>query len=310
MVPPSAMFPFKSAFAKPVQFYLDNLRDDAKHLQVIRPVKVAKFKFPVKFVSSPAVYDQINLVTDLFTEPARMKASVYGQPSPMKYWEENEAKIRTYALETWGKDDVFSLREAIYFLTKEATAFSPAISKLLYQTLLPKGGGTVFDPFSGWGDRAIGAVCCPQVTKYVGVDCNPDLKDGYDQIVKLSDKVTFNQMSITEFKTDETFDLVFSSPPFWDYEVYNTQDPKQSITGIKSYSQWFSEFMTPVLHQLVSLTKKGGYIALYVGATYRTKSFPDDIWYVLTKEAGCRYVQRIDCSVEDKRPVPIHVFQK
>jgi hypothetical protein len=303
------MFPFKKTFSKSIEFYMGNLQDDSKFKQLIVAYQDKQTPFPNRFVSDPSVYDQVNLVTDLFTESARMKASVYGTVSPLEYWKINQASIRRFSKERFGDECPFHLRESIYFLTKEATCFSPCISKMLYQTLLPIEGGTVFDPFSGWGDRAIGAIGCPRVTKYVGVDCNPELAEGYKNISSLSDKVNFHQLSISEFKTEETFDLVFTSPPFWDFETYNRDDPKQSIQGIKSYIQWLSEFMTPVLSQLVQLTKPGGYIALYVGPTYRTKTLPSNLLSLLTR-LNMGYIQTIECSVKDKRPVPIYVFRK
>lgn len=303
-IPP---FPYKKNFLDRPEKYLQNLSDD-KFLETVVTVKRNHgFKFPVSFTSKPHVYEKINIVTDLFTESARVRANVFGSISPYRFWATEHSSIHAEALKRFGKIDTLSLREAIYFMTKEATAFSPAISKLLYQSLLPE-GGTVFDPFAGWGDRAIGAICCSQVTKYVGVDCNPLLRDGYDQIQKINPKVVLHTCSISKFKTDMQFDLVFTSPPFWDFEIYNPDDPDQSIVGFKTYREWWNKFFVPLLIQLKSMTKKGGYICLYVGTTYRTKSMVDDIYNALSS-MGCKYIQRIDCSVEGKRAVPIHIYR-
>lgn len=300
-------FPYKKGFIKKASYYLDNLKDDQILSKHISSVTNDKYVFPIQFVSQESVYDTINTVTDLFTEPARMKASVYGYVSPIHFWETKEKEIRKYAKKEFGKEDAFALRESIYFMTKEATAFSPSISKMLYQIILPKEGGTVFDPFSGWGDRALGAICSSRVLKYTGVDCNPELKEGYQEITDLSEgKVQFYNCSITEFEIKEKYDLIFTSPPFWDYETYNPFDQKQSINGIKSYKDWMTNFMEPVLLKLKTAMK--GFLALYMGETYRTKDMPERIIKFLQKN-GVEIIHRIDCSVGNRRPVPIYIFQ-
>ncbi len=305
-------FPYKVSFAKPPNYFLSNLANNESKFIFVKWDKY-KTPFPTLIVSTEDVYDYINMITDLYTEKARMKASVYGCLSPLEYWNQNQEKIKKMAMERYGNTSPYSLRETIYSNTKEATTYSPAVSKKIYSLLLPKDGGTVFDPFSGWGDRAIGAVSSKKVTKYVGVDCNPELKEGYAEIEKLSDKIQFNLCSIFEFKSEDQYDLVFSSPPFGDYETYNPEDEKQSTHEFTDYRKWFDNFMVQALDIIEKLCKPGGYIALHMGETYRTPTFPHDVIDYLKKKVSL--IQKINCAVKSssgkiKRPVPIYVFQK
>lgn len=305
-------FPLKRTFiTTPPQQFIDNLRNDKNLIQI-------KYKrggkIPSEFISSKEAYDKVNIITDLYTEDARIQASVYGNPSPLEYWEKNYEAIQADALKRFGNISALSLRESIYFTTKEATAFSPVISKALYDSLLSPDGGIAFDPFGGWGDRAIGALGSDRVKKYIGVDCNRNLENGYGRILKEIDpqkKLSLSIQTIQDFlleRTDVFPDIIFTSPPYFDFETY-TDAKEQSIYGKKSYKEWFNTFIRPVFKDLVRILKKEGYFALHVGPTYRTPTFHDDIYYLLI-ELGMKYIDKIDCSVGGKRPVPIWVYKK
>jgi hypothetical protein len=64
--------------------------------------------------------------------------------------------------------------------------------------------------------------------------------------------------------------------------------------------------MEPVLLKLKTAMR--GFLALYMGETYRTKDMPERIIKFLKKN-GVEVIHRIDCSVGRRRPVPIYIFQ-
>jgi 16S rRNA G966 N2-methylase RsmD len=304
------MFPYKSTFITSTSNELfHNLCTDAS---LITPIRKAGFKYPIKMISEESCYDKANIITEFYTEKARMKAKLKGHDSPFEYWTKNEQKVREEARKRYGNEDNLSLREVIYFTCKEATAFSPVLSKCIYDNLLPITGGTVLDPFSGWGDRAIGAMASSRVKKYTGVDCNTDLYEGYNRLKKdldKSDKVSFNLNTFEDFKCDELYDLVFTSPPHFDFEIY-TDDSAQSITGREEYDVWMTEWMNPVLKKMSVLVRKGGIVALHIGGTYRSPKMQSDTVEYLTKICGMKFIQQIQCLVRGKKPVPVWVFHK
>lgn len=300
-------FPLKRSFWKvSPQELFENLRLRSDSLITLKEGKEVS-----TLVSKKEVYEKINVITDLFTEYARIKAHVRNQPSPLEYWEKNKEKIVEEAQKRFGEVSPFSLRETIYFSTKEATTFSPAISKKIYDTLLQE-PGDVLDPFSGWGDRAIGALASKKVLSYTGVDANSDLKEGYERIkdeLPGSEKIHFNIVRFEDFKTEQRFNLIFSSPPYFDFEIYS-DSKDQSIFNKRNYDTWFYSFMRPSLKKMVDLLKKGGIIALHIGATNRTPNLHDHVYDDLTRTLKMSFIKQIDCSVEEKRPVPIWVYQK
>lgn len=295
-------FPYKMKFMpKTVGQYLQCLREN----QLVKEEKDPSLPFPTRLICKYQSYRDADQITDYFTEVSRVMASVNGSPSPLKYWEKNKLTIYRKAIRDYGRDTPEVLRETLYVLCPEATNFKASLARKIYSVLLPQ-GGTVFDPFAGWGDRALAAIASEQVVSYTGIDCNPLLKEGYQQISKLDPKVNLSIQSITDYEGKEQYDLIFTSPPFWDYEIYNPDDPKQSIALYPSKKRWRENFLFPVLSGLMERLKPGGHLALYVGSTFRYPEFPDDIRNYL----GHVYVQTILCSTEGKREIPLLLFQK
>ena len=57
----------------------------------------------------------------------------------------------------------------------------------------------------------------------------------------------------------ESFDLDFTSPPFFDYEMYNPNNP--------NYVDWIEDFYVPLVRESARCVKKGGFVGLYIGDT-------------------------------------------
>lgn len=307
-IPP---FPYKRKFvsASPKEL-LANLRTTSN--QLISVEKQDGLVFPAKIITKQDAYRQVNIITDLFTEEARVKARVHGQLTPLEFWERNQAQIDLKMKEF--KDDVepeYAQRTAVYLMCREATTFAPLLSKVVYDLMLPAEGGHVLDPFSGWGDRAIGALGSDRVLSYQGVDCNSSLIPGYRRIVDELDekkKLNFAHMPFQSFVGKTTYDLIFTSPPYFDFEVYSDEKTQSSFNK-RTYREWFDSFMKMALQKMTLMIRPGGYVALHIGSTFRTPTFTDDVQARMI-ELGMRYVQQIDCSTESKRPIPIWVFQK
>lgn len=260
----------------------------------------------LELIRLPNSYDNADVIGDLFTEEARMIANVDRHPSPLKFWQTREVMVRLEAkkkfpdkydtsdISATGKN-AYALRETVYSLTKEANQFSPsaasAIYKLVYQRLGHK--IDIFDPFAGWGDRGIAAIAqldhC--VNSYTGIDANSNLRAGYERIEKLAQlklKVKFHIAdSLTYLRSHQEelkgkFDLVFTSPPYYNYETYSS-DNEQSIKGKSSYQDWLATFYEPTLKLLATLVKDDGIFIIHVGPTYSAPTFDTDTKKILEK---------------------------
>jgi len=124
----------------------------------------------------------------------------------------------------------------------------------------------------------IGAIVSRNVINYVGFDPNKALRYGYVQLmayfgiklIELTDeKLVFSngfiiyslpfEIGSKKYLSDETFDLVFTSPPHYDYEVYSLENPV--------YSNWIEEFYTPLIIESCRCVKKNGMVGLHLSDT-------------------------------------------
>jgi hypothetical protein len=62
------------------------------------------------------------------------------------------------------------------------------------------------------------------------------------------------------------FDIIFSSPPFFDLEQYSTF-PEDSIKNYKNEKEWCDNFFIKSLIKAYNLLKLNGHIILYMGGS-------------------------------------------
>ena len=61
----------------------------------------------------------------------------------------------------------------------------------------------------------------------------------------------------------ETFDLVFSSPPFFDFEIY-TDAPGQSTQSFPEYEDWLVNFLFFAMNKCWSVLEDDGHMAIHI----------------------------------------------
>ncbi len=157
---------------------------------------------------------------------------------------------------------------------KLATNFMPGYARALYEYF---GATRVLDPCAGWGDRLTGAMVASCVKKYVGFDPNRNLRYGYSEIMRYGgyvheeltqDKMRYNnsfeivslpfEIGIQTYENN-SFDFAFTSPPFFDYEMYNPANPE--------YKDWIKDFYTPLFKQVCRCLQPGCYFGIHIGDT-------------------------------------------
>ena len=169
------------------------------------------------------------------------------------------------------------------FNYKIATTFMPGYAKAIYDFFKAE---TVLDPCAGWGDRLTGAAASSIVKKYVAFDPNRNLRYGYSSIMKqygirlgsVTDSSLYFDNSFQihtlpfEVNSPEhpessipglkegSFDLVFTSPPFFDYEMYNDKTNPQ-------YRDWIQEFYVPLMKLSAKFVKDDGHVLIHIGDT-------------------------------------------
>jgi hypothetical protein len=118
----------------------------------------------------------------------------------------------------------------------------------------------IIDPCAGWGGRLIGAMALD--IDYTGFDINSHLTDNYKQVTdELGDYSTSNvsirfEDCLTADINGIDYDMVFTSPPFFNIEIYRDSVKKSKDDWLSFYNALFSKFWNGL--------KSGGIFAINV----------------------------------------------
>jgi len=137
--------------------------------------------------------------------------------------------------------------------------FKPINAMKIYTQFKPK---CVLDFTMGWGGRLVGA-CVLNIEKYIGIDSNPELENPYKLMTEFlrNHSTTEIELYFTDALTIDysklEYDMVFTSPPYYNIELY-------SGTEKKTEQEWNTEFYQPIFENTYQHLKTGGFYCLNV----------------------------------------------
>jgi tRNA G10 N-methylase Trm11 len=124
-------------------------------------------------------------------------------------------------------------------------AFKITNALQIYNNYSPK--VAVMDPFCGFGGRLVAAMM--QNINYIGIDLNKDLEPGYNKLLndfreKTTSKVELlfqdsNAIDYSAYKNK--YDMVFTSPPYENIEIYKHSEKKTIEEWAKFYKEVFQK---------------------------------------------------------------------
>ena len=168
------------------------------------------------------------------------------------------------------------LRRGIYFNYKlaKSTMYRPQMAKMVVTNL---GAKRVLDPCAGWGGRMLGTIAAG--AEYVAFEPNTETYEGLLNLSKflgIQDKVRIIKDSALEMDKYDIgeFDLILTSPPYFDLEVYSHEDT-QSIKGCDTYSIWVNNFLKPLIELSISHMKVDGWSCWNVHNVGKMKMIDD-----------------------------------
>jgi DNA modification methylase len=134
-----------------------------------------------------------------------------------------------------------------------------------------RSNSVIVDFSAGYGGRLLGALALDR--QYVGIEVNKSQILGYRRMrraimaagFELPDSSFFRgraERNLFKIPT-RSADLVYSSPPFFNWERYSTSND-QSYKRYDNYDRWRSEFLAPVIKQSVRILSAKGYLILNV----------------------------------------------
>ena len=276
-------------------------------------------------VSQDTDYEVMDVISDYFQEEQRMRAKRADQhKSPWEFWHDKEFTkgLLTTLLRRGEAITTYTMREEFYRSVKECTQFKPSLVVSMIKLLR---GTRMLDFSAGWGDRLIGAMAAG-IERYVAVDPNLDLKPGHDAMIRafapaspgkpapgLSPEERFSVI-YSPFQTavipdGATFDLVFTSPPFFDFEIY-THTNGQSCKDFPGFEEWMVHFLYVSLEKAWGVLDVGGHMAIHITDIMKTRVCEPMNLFIQMRLPGARYAGLISSSGKAERPRPIWVWQK
>jgi hypothetical protein len=156
--------------------------------------------------------------------------------------------------------------------------YRPAIARAVITKYSPEGGAVV-DFAAGYGGRLLGALATDR--SYLGIEPNRRQIAGYERMQRAVGAQRFD-LPNTEFVhgaaeeclpalRSRSADLVFSSPPFFDWEKYS-KGTMQSCRRYPNYPEWHSRFLLPIISDSHRILRRSGFLVVNVTNSNRRPS--------------------------------------
>lgn len=147
--------------------------------------------------------------------------------------------------------------------------FPPNIAKYMYNKYGGK-QGRVLDFCAGFGGRLLG-FWHSNASEYIGIDPNKNLK--HNEMIswlrandfhnKKKVEIIYSPAEDVNFKELGEFDLVFTSPPYFDSEIYS-EDESQSVSKYPKYNEWLEKFLFTTIDKTINVLKNNGVLAINI----------------------------------------------
>jgi hypothetical protein len=274
-------FPYKKRYIKySIDELYNNLKNYEVKLEIVEPYEIYNIKYfkkPIntyknkyrQFINDDEEnYEKINILSDYFSEKCRIKCKRYDSVyTPEEGY--NNDKILTNIIEELQKTNQEitneTLREKLYEKIPECANFKLTLA---YSVIKYFKGTRVLDISAGWGDRLIGAIAYDKLEYYDGYDPSLCMKKYYKKIInKLSidkDKYKVETIPFEDSNLTRTYNLIFTSPPFFDLEVYEENNEKQSITNASDIENWFNNMLMNWLRKAYNQLETKGHMVINI----------------------------------------------
>ena len=221
-----------------------------------------------------------NKASNYFQQENRWSVDGSVSPGPKRTWESEKFMTTlmgsAYSLKM-DKIDRSVLRTMIGLRKYICAQFKPNVAKALYDLFKAR---NVLDFSMGWGDRLAGFYASQNTELYVGVDPRREnhpiyqkQSDFYHSMLTMFEsdkKVDFYSEAAEDFYYDgyeNTFDIVFTSPPYFNVERYSYDD-NQSWVRYKNIDSWNYQFLQKSLDNIIPTLKSGGKLCINISDVY------------------------------------------
>ena len=238
-----------------------------------------EYKWPLTFKDSHWYIKRINTgneSSNYFQQENRWSVDGTISPGPLRTWKTEKFMTTlmgaAYTLK-FPKIDKGTLRTMLGLRKYICSQFKPNAAKALYDYFDVK---NVLDFSAGWGDRLAGFYASLNTELYVGLD--PRVENHpiyhkqakyYSELLTMFEKkkeVFFHAEPAEDFDYSEyndTFDIVFTSPPYFNVERYSYDDT-QSWVRYKTINDWNKDFLHKAIEKMWPSIRSGGKLCINI----------------------------------------------
>ena len=238
-----------------------------------------EYKWPLTFKDSHWYIKRVNTgneSSNYFQQENRWSVDGTISPGPLRTWKTEKFMTTlmgaAYTLK-FPKIDKSTLRTMLGLRKYICSQFKPNAAKALYDYFDVK---NVLDFSAGWGDRLAGFYASLNTELYVGLD--PRVENHpiyhkqaqyYDKLLTMFEnekKVFFHDSPAEDFDYSEyndTFDIVFTSPPYFNVERYSYDDT-QSWVRYKTINDWNKDFLHKAIEKMWPSIRSGGKLCVNI----------------------------------------------
>lgn len=185
------------------------------------------------------------------------------------------------------------VRRAIALANGSVQNFLPSRAKSIYDYFC-KDGDVVYDYSAGFGGRMFGAATSLKDITYIGVEPNSitynnllKLKNLLEETLDKKNKINiYKNVSEDFILPNDSIDFAFSSPPYFDLEVYS-DEPTQCYNKFNQYDAWINGYVYPTMINIKNALKSGGTFAVNI-ANNKKHNLLDD-WKTVCEDIGLEY---------------------
>lgn len=121
----------------------------------------------------------------------------------------------------------------------------------------------VLDPCAGFGGRLLGVASMGD-TIYYGCEPHPATFNGLQRMIRtlnIEDRTTVINLpaedALPTIKS-KSFDMILTSPPYFNQEVYSVKDTTQSVNRHPQWNEWSNKWLRKVIHSSLRCLKNTG----------------------------------------------------
>jgi len=193
--------------------------------------------------------------------------------------------------------------------------FRPSASRAIYDKY--GGDGIIYDPRCGFGGRLLGAISSPKVKKYIGCEPSSRTYRGLIEMSRMLAKETVVELNTSgseDFELNEDVDLAFTSPPYFNTEVYS-DEATQSCNKFPEYGDWLDGYLHKTILNTVDHIKKGGYLIINIANTRNAPKLEADFKHIMNniKSMELKETLKLSLSLINKtgfKYEPVFVYKK